>query len=59
MLRDLKLQTVYSRDNCPDLVGALFVPALSNSVSYDRTTYTFSTTVADEERVEFGATKGR
>ena len=41
-LRDLMLQTVYTRDNCPDLVEGFFVPALSRSVSYDRATYTFS-----------------
>ena len=26
MLRDLKLQTLYSRDNCSDLVEEFFVP---------------------------------
>ena len=41
-LRDLMLQTIYTRDNCPDLVEGFFVPALSRSVSYDRATYTFS-----------------
>ena len=42
MLRDLNLQTVYTRDNCPDLVADLFVPVLAQSVRYDRATYTFS-----------------
>ena len=42
MLRDLKLQTLYSRDNCPDLVEEFFVPTLSRAVRYDRATYTFS-----------------
>ena len=42
MLRDLKLQTVYSRDNCSDLVEEFFVPTLSRAVRYDRATYTFS-----------------
>ena len=41
-LRDLMFQTIYTRDNCPDLVEGFFVPALSRSVSYDRATYTFS-----------------
>ncbi len=42
MLRELDLQPVYSRDNCPDLVAEFFVPALSRAVRYDRATYTFS-----------------
>ena len=42
MLRDLKLQMVYSRDNCSDLVADFFVPMLSRAVRYDRSTYTFS-----------------
>ena len=42
MLRDLNLQQVYSRDNCPDLVEEFFVPTLSRAVRYDRATYTFS-----------------
>ena len=42
MLRDLKLQPVYSRDNCSDLVQEFFVPTLSRAVRYDRATYTFS-----------------
>ena len=42
MLRDLKLQTLYSRDNCSDLVEEFFVPTLSRAVRYDRATYTFS-----------------
>ena len=41
-LRNLMLQTIYTRDNCPDLVEGFFVPTLSCSVSYDRATYTFS-----------------
>ena len=42
MLRNLNLQPVYSRDNCPDLVEDFFVPTLSRAVRYDRATYTFS-----------------
>ena len=42
MLRHLDLLPVYNRDNCPNLVEGLYVPALSRSVRYDRTTYTFS-----------------
>ena len=42
MLRDLKLHTLYSRDNCSDLVEEFFVPTLSRAVRYDRATYTFS-----------------
>ena len=42
MLRDLKLQTLYSRDNCSNLVEEFFVPTLSRAVRYDRATYTFS-----------------
>ena len=38
-LRDLMLYTVYTRDNCPDLVGRFFVPTLSRAVSYHRATY--------------------
>ena len=41
-LRSLKLQAHYSPDTCPDLVGELFEPLLCASVSYDRTTYTFT-----------------
>ena len=41
-LRDLLLYTVYTRDNCPDLVEGFFVPTLSRAVRYDRATYTFS-----------------
>ena len=41
-LRDLMLYTVYTRDNCPDLVEGFFVPTLSRAVRYDRATYTFS-----------------
>ena len=42
MLRELDLQPVYNRNNCPDLVGQLFVPLLGSSVRYDRATYTFN-----------------
>ena len=42
MLRDLDLLTVYSRNNCPDLVKDFFVPLLSHAVRYDRSTFTFS-----------------
>ena len=42
MLRELALHTTYNRNNCPDLIGELFVPLLGNSVGYDRTTFTFS-----------------
>ena len=41
-LRDLILSTVYTRDNCSDLVKGFFVPVLSRAVRYDRATYTFS-----------------
>ena len=41
-LRDLMLSTVYTRDNCPDLVKGFFVPTLSRAVRYHRATYTFS-----------------
>ena len=41
-LRKLDLQPVYNRNNCPDLVGQLFVPLLGSSVRYDRATYTFN-----------------
>ena len=40
-LRSLELRTHYSPDTCKDLAGELFVPLLSSSVEYDRTTYTF------------------
>ena len=40
-LRSVELRTHYSPDTCDDLVGELFVPLLSSSVTYDRTTYTF------------------
>ena len=42
MLSDLDLQSDYDRDSCPDLIGGFFEPVLANSVSYDRTTFTFN-----------------
>ena len=41
-LRELELKPFYSRNTCEDIVGEFFVPVLKSSVSYDRTTYTFS-----------------
>lgn len=41
-LRDLDLQLQYDPDSCPDVVGQFYAPALGESVSYDRATYTFS-----------------
>ena len=43
-LRDLSFQTSYNPDNCPDIIGRLYEPALAESVRYDRTTYGFSPT---------------
>ena len=42
MLSELDLQSDYDRDSCPDLLGEFFEPVLANSVSYDRTTFTFN-----------------
>ena len=41
-LTDLKLKTKYTPDNCNDIIGEFYRPALAEAVSYDRTTYTFS-----------------
>ena len=41
-LTDLDLQPVYNHGNCPDLLGGLYEPVLSQAVRYDRTTYTFT-----------------
>ena len=41
-LRALNLAPVYTRSNCPDLLGGFFVPALQAAVAYDRATYNFS-----------------
>ena len=43
-LRDLTFQISYNPDNCPDIIGRLYEPALAESVRYDRTTYGFSPT---------------
>ena len=43
-LRDLTFQISYNPDNCPDIIGWLYEPALAESVRYDRTTYGFSPT---------------
>ena len=43
-LRDLSFQTSYNPDNCPDIIGQLYEPALAESVRYDRTTFGFSPT---------------
>ena len=32
----------YNPDNCSDIIGSLYEPALAESVRYDRTTYGFS-----------------
>lgn len=41
-LRALDLQRRYTPDNCDSIIGQLYVPALSQAVRYDRTTFTFS-----------------
>ena len=41
-LRDVSFQSSYNPDNCSDIIGRLYEPALSESVRYDRTTYGFS-----------------
>ena len=43
-LRDVSFQISYNPDNCPDIIGRLYEPALAESVRYDRTTYGFSPT---------------
>ena len=43
-LRDLSFQISYNPDNCPDIIGRLYEPALAESVRYHRTTYGFSPT---------------
>ena len=43
-LRDLSFQISYNPDNCPDIIGRLYEPALAESVRYDRTTFGFSPT---------------
>ena len=43
-LCDLSFQTSYNPDNCPDIIGRLYEPALAESVRYDRTTFGFSPT---------------
>ena len=43
-LRDLSFQISYNPDNCPDIIGRLYEPALTESVRYDRTTFGFSPT---------------
>ena len=41
-LTDLQLKTKYNPDNCDDIIGKFYRPALAQAVSYDRTTFTFS-----------------
>ena len=41
-LRDISFQSSYNSDNCSDIIGSLYQPALAESVRYDRTTYGFS-----------------
>ena len=41
-LRDVSFQSSYNPDNCSDIIGSLYEPALAESVRYDRTTYGFS-----------------
>ena len=41
-LRDVSFQSSYNPDNCSDIIGRLYEPALAESVRYDRTTYGFS-----------------
>ena len=41
-LRQLPLRYVYNRNNCPDLLGDFYIPALRTAVEYDRATYTFN-----------------
>ena len=41
-LRDLSFQISYNPDNCPDIIGRLYEPALAESVRYDRTTFGFT-----------------
>ena len=43
-LRDIEFQISYNPDNCPDIVGRLYEPALAEAVKYDRTTFGFSPT---------------
>ena len=43
-LRDVSFQISYNPDNCPDIIGRLYEPALAESVRYHRTTYGFSPT---------------
>ena len=41
-LRDVSFQSSYNPDNCSDIIGRLYEPALAESVRYERTTYGFS-----------------
>ena len=41
-LTDLSLRPVYNHGNCPDLLGDLYEPLLTEAVRYDRTTFTFT-----------------
>ena len=43
-LRDVSFQSSYNPDNCSDIIGSLYEPALAESVRYDRTTFGFSPT---------------
>ena len=42
MLREFEFRNVYTRDDCPDLIGQFFIPALKSASRYDRTTFTFN-----------------
>ena len=41
-LRDMALRHSYHPDNCADVIGEFYAPALSLGVRYDRATYMFS-----------------
>ena len=41
-LTDLSLRMTYEPDKCPDIVNQFYAPALAESISYDRTTFTFT-----------------
>ena len=41
-LSDMNLRVSYHPDNCADLIGEFYAPALSCGMRYDRTTYKFS-----------------
>ena len=41
-LTDINLRRTYDPEVCPDLVGQFYSPALSESIAYDRNTFTFN-----------------